>query len=148
MESKEILQIAPHKYPMLLVDRIIECTDAFIRAIKNVTINEPFFQGHFPSHPIYPGIMQVEGIAQSAGFLLRQYIPDSSSQIPLFMKIEESVFLKAIHPGDQMIYEVSLTQRLGDVFKLKGKVIVNAVVCTKAKIMVGCLPAIQENGTV
>ncbi len=148
MESKEILQIAPHKYPMLLVDRIIECTETFVRAIKNVSINEPFFQGHFPSHPIYPGIMQVEGIAQSAGLLLRQYFPDPSSNIPLFMKIEESVFLKAVRPGVQMIYEVWLTQRLGGVFKLKGKVIVNGIVCTKTKIMVGCVPAIHEKETI
>lgn len=136
MDIQQVLDIAPHRYPMLLVDRALEVTDTYVKAIKNVTINEPVFQGHFPSIPIYPGVLQIEGIAQSSGILIKQYCQQESI-IALFLKVDEAFFLHEIRPGDQMLYEVRLNQRFATMFKLDGTISVAGKTCTKARVMVG-----------
>ncbi|HEW91600.1 MAG TPA: 3-hydroxyacyl-ACP dehydratase FabZ [Thermotogaceae bacterium] len=135
MDIDMIMKILPHRYPFLLVDKVISIEEKKIVALKNTSINEPYFQGHFPNYPIVPGVLQIEGIAQSAGILLMR---DSSEDvIPLFLGIERARFKKEVRPGDQMIYEVTLSQSKGNVFRLSGIVKVDEKICTQAEILVG-----------
>jgi len=135
VDINEIMKILPHRYPFLLVDRVISIEENKIIALKNVSINEPYFQGHFPDYPIVPGVLQIEGIAQVAGILLMRRL--SEKVIPLFLGIEKARFKKEVKPGDQIIYEVTLIQSKGDIFKLAGIVKVDNKICTQAEIMVG-----------
>lgn len=119
IELKEIMSILPHRYPFLLVDRIIDYTpNEKVIGLKNVTINEPFFQGHFPGNPIMPGVLIVEAMAQVAGVLAFKSGMEGSGV--LFMSIEKVKFRKPIVPGDQIIFEVSVAHRRGNVWKFSG----------------------------
>ena len=128
---EEIMKILPHRYPFLLVDRIVEI-EAMKRvvAIKNVTINEPFFQGHFPGHPIMPGVLIVEAMAQAGGVLLMGTVDDPESKVVYFMSIDNIKFRKPVKPGDQLRFEVELVQLRSKVARIKGVAKVDgAVVC-------------------
>src|SRR5579872_803941 len=106
----EILKILPHRYPLLLIDRVLELKrKQRIVAIKNVTINEPFFVGHFPGLPIMPGVLIVEAIAQAGGALLLTEIEDRSDKVMVFTGIERAKFRKPVSPGDQLRLEVEVT---------------------------------------
>ncbi|MDI3473055.1 MAG: 3-hydroxyacyl-[acyl-carrier-protein] dehydratase [Thermotogaceae bacterium] len=135
MNIDDIMKVLPHRYPFLLVDKVIQMDAQKIVALKNVSINEPYFQGHFPEYPIFPGVLQIEGIAQCAGILLMHDL--SEKVIPLFLGIEKARFKREVRPGDQMIYEVTLQQSKGNVYKLHGLVKVNEKICTQAEILVG-----------
>jgi len=110
LDIHQILKILPHRYPLLLIDRVLELKrKERIVAIKNVTINEPFFNGHFPGLPIMPGVLIVEAIAQAGGALLLTEIQDRSDKVMVFTGIERAKFRKPVSPGDQLRLEVEVT---------------------------------------
>jgi UDP-3-O-[3-hydroxymyristoyl] N-acetylglucosamine deacetylase/3-hydroxyacyl-[acyl-carrier-protein] dehydratase len=127
----EIMKILPHRYPFLLVDRILELEpQKRIVGIKNVTINEPFFQGHFPGHPIMPGVLIVEAMAQVGGMLLMGTLDDPETKVVYFMSLDNIKFRKPVKPGDQLRFEVEMVQVRGKVCRIAGVAKVDgAVVC-------------------
>lgn len=133
MDIKEIQELLPHRYPFLLVDRIIEIEPG-VKAIgiKNVTINEEFFQGHFPGHPIMPGVLIIEAMAQVAGILaFRSGVKDAKSVY--FLSIEKAKFRKPVVPGDQLRFEVNVLQCRGNVWKFSGNALVEEKVAAEAE---------------
>lgn len=132
---EEIMKILPHRYPFLLVDRIVEM-EAMKRvvAIKNVTINEPFFQGHFPGHPIMPGVLIVEAMAQAGGVLLMGTVDDPDSKVVYFMSINNIKFRKPVKPGDQLRFEVDIIQLRGKVCRIAGVAKVDGQVVCEAEM--------------
>ncbi len=135
LESEEIMKLLPHRYPMLLVDRIIECDDkAHIVGIKNVTVNEPFFQGHFPGLPVMPGVLQLEAMAQTAGILLNR-IAGSPDGVPFFMAIDKAKFRRVVKPGDQMRIEVTITKLRSKMGRFEACVRVDGEVASEAEMM-------------
>ena len=120
----------PHRYPFLLVDRIIDMDkeEMTITGIKNVTINEEFFQGHFPGHPIMPGVLIVEGIAQCLGVLI---LDDSTDKVPYFAAIENVKFKAPVRPGDQLVYEVKVDKLRRNIVKANGVAKVDGKVVTE-----------------
>jgi len=111
LDILEIMALLPHRYPFLLIDRVVEIERIKrIVAIKNVTINEPFFEGHFPSYPIMPGVLIVEAMAQAGGALLLTEVPDRENKLLFFTGIEEAKFRRAVVPGDQVRLEVDVLQ--------------------------------------
>ena len=136
---KEIMEHIPHRYPFLLVDRVIELEkDKKIVTIKNVTINEPFFTGHFPGEPIMPGVLIVEAIAQSAGALHFLSRPDATSQNlnVRFIGIDKCRFRKPVIPGDQIRFEVEAVSHKRTIWKFRGKALVDEQLAAEAEIMV------------
>lgn len=135
MEIREIMQILPHRYPMLMIDRVLECDNAKkIVAVKNVTVNEAVFQGHFPGAPIMPGVLQLEAMAQAGGILI-SLATGEKSYIPLFMAIDNARFRKGIYPGDQMRIEIELLARRLRVIKIHGKVLTDGQLASEAELM-------------
>jgi len=128
---EEIMKILPHRYPFLLVDRIVEIEEKKrIVGIKNVTINEPFFQGHFPGHPIMPGVLIVEAMAQVGGVLLMGTVDDPETKVVYFMSLDNVKFRKPVKPGDQVRIEVDIVQLRNTVCRIKGVAKVDdGVVC-------------------
>jgi 3-hydroxyacyl-[acyl-carrier-protein] dehydratase len=113
LDINEIMQILPHRYPFLLIDRVVELVRMQrIVAIKNVTINEPFFQGHFPSYPIMPGVLMVEAMAQAGGALLLTEVPDRDDKLVLFTGIDGAKFRAPVVPGDQVRIEVEVLGKM------------------------------------
>ena len=127
----EIMKALPHRYPFLLVDRILEIEDKKrITGLKNVTINEPFFQGHFPGHPIMPGVLIIEAMAQVGGILLMGQIEDHQSKVVYFMSLDNVKFRRPVKPGDQLHFELQMIQIRGPVCKMRGLARVDGeVVC-------------------
>jgi len=132
IDIKEIMSILPHRYPFLLVDRVIELVpEQKAVGIKNVTMNEPFFQGHFPGNPVMPGVLIVEAMAQVAGVLAFKSGMEGTGV--LFLSIEKVKFRKPIIPGDQIVFEVNIIHRRGGVWKFSGIAKVNQKVATEAE---------------
>ena len=130
-----ILSVLPHRYPILLVDRVLEIEpQKRIVAIKNVTINEPIFNGHFPGRPVFPGVLLIEGMAQAGGLLLLQDVPDRSKKLIYFAGIEEAKFRRPVVPGDQVRYELEVLRLRSTFSKLAGKVTVDGQLCAEAVI--------------
>jgi len=122
LDIEDILRILPHRYPLLLVDRITHLTRTKrIVAIKNVTVNEPFFVGHFPDHPIMPGVLVVEAMAQAGGVLLLTEFPDRAEKLLLFTGIERARFRRPVRPGDQLRIEVDVLAWRGTAGRMQGK---------------------------
>jgi 3-hydroxyacyl-[acyl-carrier-protein] dehydratase len=122
LDIQDILRILPHRFPLLLVDRIIHLTRTKrIVAIKNVTINEPFFAGHFPNNPIMPGVLVVEAMAQAGGVLLLTEFPDRAEKLLLFTGIERARFRRPVIPGDQLRIEVDVLAWRGTAGRMQGK---------------------------
>jgi UDP-3-O-[3-hydroxymyristoyl] N-acetylglucosamine deacetylase/3-hydroxyacyl-[acyl-carrier-protein] dehydratase len=128
---EEIMKALPHRYPFLLVDRILELEPKKrVIGLKNVTINEPFFQGHFPGHPIMPGVLIVEAMAQVGGILLMGEFEDPDSKVVYFMSLDNVKFRRPVKPGDQIRFELDMTQIRGMVCKMRGVAKVDGeVVC-------------------
>ena len=120
LDVNEIRQILPHRYPFLLVDRIIELEPERIVGIKNVTVNEPFFNGHFPEFPVMPGVLIVEAMAQTAGVLVLKSIPDRDNKLVLLVSIDAAKFRRPVVPGDQLRIEMMVIRRKGSVAKMAG----------------------------
>ena len=137
MDILEIMSLLPHRYPFLLIDRVVEMErKQRIVAIKNVTINEPHFQGHFPDYPIMPGVLMVEAIAQTGGALLLTEIPDRDSKLMVFTGIENARFRRPVVPGDQLKLEIKVVNwRGGDFAKLEGRATVDGNLCAEATLM-------------
>ena len=130
-----ILSVLPHRYPILLVDRVLELEpQKRIVAIKNVTVNEPIFQGHFPGRPVFPGVLLIEGMAQAGGLLLLHDIPDRSKKLIYFAGIEEAKFRRPVVPGDQVRYELEVLRLRSTFSKLAGRVTVDGQLCAEAVI--------------
>ena len=139
MTIDEIKKLLPHRYPFLFVDSVREMTDEKIIAQKNCTINEPFFQGHFPDYPIMPGVLQIEGLAQVAGIFLKNKYKEEldKSIVPLFLGIDKARFKREIRPSDVLIYEVKLEEKRETIFFVSGKITCGENLCTKARLMLG-----------
>ena len=134
ISCQEIMDLLPHRYPFLLVDRIVELEPGKrIVGIKNVTINEPFFQGHFPGHPIMPGVLIVESVAQVGGILALKEM-GGGKRIAYFGAIDNVKFRRPVVPGDQLRIEVDVVAHRGPVWKMHGEVKVDGVVAAKADV--------------
>lgn len=132
IDVKEIQSLLPHRYPFLLVDRVIEVVpNEKAVGIKNVTINEPFFQGHFPGNPVMPGVLMIEAMAQVSGVLA--FKSGISGKAVYFLTIEKARFRKPVVPGDQLRMEVSVTHRRGNVWKFTGKTYIDDKVVSEAE---------------
>jgi beta-hydroxyacyl-ACP dehydratase FabZ len=137
---KEIQELLPHRYPFLLIDRIIEMeANKSIVGIKNVTINEPFFQGHFPGHPIMPGVLLLEAMAQTGGVLALRSAADAGTNIKdkiiYFMTIDKAKFRKPVVPGDQVRFELEQIKDRGNIKGYKAKALVDGAVVAEAELM-------------
>jgi 3-hydroxyacyl-[acyl-carrier-protein] dehydratase len=130
-----ISELLPHRYPFLLVDRILEMTEERVVGIKNVTFNEPHFTGHFPGIPVMPGVLIVEAMAQTAGVLVLSYIPDRDKKLVLLASIEEAKFRKQVVPGDQLRIEMTVLKRKASVARMQGTATVDGQVVASAILM-------------
>jgi beta-hydroxyacyl-ACP dehydratase FabZ len=135
MDIQAIRDILPHRYPMLLVDRIEELEPDRIVGIKNVTANEPFFAGHFPDYPVMPGVLITEAMAQVAGVLVLSSIPDRHTKLVLLASVEEAKFRKQVRPGDQLRIEMKVLRRKATIAKMSGTASVDGVVVAEAIMM-------------
>ena len=131
MDVNRIMQVLPHRYPFLMIDKVIHLDDQVVTAVKNVTINEPFFQGHFPGNPIMPGVMQIEALAQTGGILVMNTVPDPENYWQYFLGIENARFRKKVLPGDTIIFHCQLLAPIKrGIAKMRGQAFVNGkVVC-------------------
>lgn len=136
-DINEILTFLPHRYPFILVDRITELVRGDrILGLKNVTINEPFFQGHFPQTPVMPGVLVIEAMAQVGGVLVYDSLPETErGKLVYFMGIDKARFRKPVVPGDQLIIDVVWTKKRGNVSKMSGKALVDGDLVTEAEVM-------------
>jgi beta-hydroxyacyl-ACP dehydratase FabZ len=130
LEANAILNVLPHRYPFLLVDRVVSIEEGRAVAIKNVTINEPFFQGHFPGQPIMPGVLVLEALAQVGGILAFQTAKEAENHLVIFVGIDRAKFRRPVVPGDQLRLEVTLLHKRHPYWRLRGEAYVdNALVC-------------------
>ncbi len=138
MDIHEILEYLPHRYPILMVDRVLECEPGKrIVAIKNVTMNEPFFPGHYPHHPVMPGVLIVEALAQTAAILSFKTMggkPDGNS-VYYFVGIDHARFKRPVTPGDQLVMEVSILASKRGIWKFAGVARVDGQVAAEAEVM-------------
>ncbi len=130
----EVMELIPHRYPILLVDRIVEYTPGVSAVgLKNVTFNEPHFNGHFPGWPVMPGVLIVEAMAQTSACLVVKTLgEEAKGKIVYFMSIEEAKFRKPVTPGDQLHIHVEVVQNRRNVWKFKGEAKVNGIICAEA----------------
>jgi len=137
----EIMARLPHRYPFLLVDRVLDFVEnESIRALKNVSINEPHFNGHFPGHPIMPGVLIVEAMAQVGGVLALSSASTEKEHLMYFTGIDAAKFRKPVRPGDQIIFEISVLRRRGGMYKFKGEAFVDGKVVCTATLMASVFP--------
>ena len=136
-DIRKIMELLPHRYPFILVDRIVEMVpDERIVGLKNVTINEPFFQGHFPGAPIMPGVLIIEAMAQAGGILVNaSRSEEKRKELVYFMGIDKARFRKPVVPGDQLVLEIIWTKRRGDVSKMSAKATVDGTLVAEAEVM-------------
>src|SRR6202051_2701767 len=135
LDIQAIRDILPHRYPMVLVDAILELEEERIVGIKNVTVNEPFFVGHFPDFPVMPGVLIVEAMAQVAGVLVLKSIPDRKNKLVLLASINEAKFRRPVLPGDQLRIEMKVTKRKASIAKMHGQATVNGLVVAETELM-------------
>jgi beta-hydroxyacyl-ACP dehydratase FabZ len=145
---QEIMELLPHRYPFLLVDRIVEWDPGKrIVGIKNVTINEPFFQGHFPGHPIMPGVLIVEALAQTGGILALKAM-GGKKRIAYFTGIDNCKFRRPVVPGDQIRLEITVIAHKGPVWKMHGEALVDGAVAAKGDVTATIPDGVEPGGQV
>ena len=138
MDIYEVMKHLPHRYPFLLIDRVLDYTAGeSLTAIKNVTVNEPFFPGHFPHRPVFPGVLMLEALAQATGILAFKTTEDLPSEESLyyFVGIDNARFKKPVEPGDQLLMEVEVVKRKRDMWKFKAQASVDGQVVCSAELM-------------
>ena len=136
MDITEIMKIIPHRPPFLLVDKIFELSETHVIGMKNVTMNEPFFEGHFPGTPVMPGVLQIEAMAQAGGVLLLNTVPDPQNYITLFMKMDNIKFKRPVVPGDSMLFKLDLiTPIRRGICHMRGYIFVNGNLMTQGDLM-------------
>lgn len=141
MGEDEIQRILPHRYPFLFVDRVLEWGERRVRALKNITRNEPFFMGHFPEHPIMPGVLILEGMAQTAGLLVSRTQPGHFGYL---VGIDRARFRRPVHPGDQLIYEAELRRRREGFYRAWACASVEGTVVAEALLSIAVTQEISE----
>jgi len=128
--------ILPHRYPFLLIDKIVELDENAIVGVKNVTINEPFFQGHFPGNPVMPGVLQIEAMAQAGGVLALHNVEEPERWSTYFMKIDAVKFKRKVGPGDTVVFHLQLTSPIRrGIVQMKGTAYVNGLVVSEGELM-------------
>ena len=136
-DAKDILNILPHRHPFLLVDRIVECNDKdWIVGIKAVAANEPCFQGHFPGMPVFPGVLQLEAMAQTAGILLNKLL-GSEGKVSFYLGVDKAKFRRMVVPGDQLRIEIKLLKMRLGMARVAGKALVEGEVACQAEMLFG-----------
>ncbi|MBM9614976.1 3-hydroxyacyl-ACP dehydratase FabZ [Desulfobulbus rhabdoformis] len=136
VDIKQIMEILPHRYPFLLVDRIVELDQGkTITGIKNVTINEPFFQGHFPGEPVMPGVLILEAMAQVGGILACLTDEAMIGRLVYFAGLDKARFRRVVRPGDQLVLKLEMLKQKGKVIKMAGKAYVDDQVAAEAELM-------------
>ncbi len=145
LDILEIMAILPHRYPFLLIDRVVEMErKQRIVAIKNVTMNEPHFQGHFPDYPIMPGVLMVEAIAQTGGALLLTEIPDRDDKLMVFTGIDDAKFKRPVTPGDQLRIEVTVVNWRTRAVKMHGVITVEGKVVCESTVTCMVVPRVRK----
>jgi len=135
IDSKRLMTMIPHRYPFLLLDRLIDVRRGFsATGIKNVTVNEPFFQGHFPGHPVMPGVLIVEAMAQTAAALVIEGLAVAGTPIVYFMSIDNAKFRKPVIPGDQLRLHMTKDRKRGNVWRFNGIATVDGITVAEASI--------------
>jgi len=135
MDIAKIMGYLPHRYPFLLVDRILELTSEEVVGLKNVTINEPFFQGHFPGEPIMPGVLIIEALAQTGAVLAFTLVSDFRGKPIYFMGMDKVRFRKPVRPGDQLILKLKILKRRGPTFKMSAEAFVGEQLVAEAELL-------------
>ena len=135
MDIVRIKELLPHRYPFLLVDRIVECTSEGIVGIKNVSGNEAFFEGHFPNDPIMPGVLILEAMAQTGGLFVLTHYPECRNKPFYFASLDKVRFRKPVRPGDQLVMKVKLQKQRGTFFRLAGEAFVDDMMVAEAEMM-------------
>ena len=133
MDIGLVMQMLPHRYPFLMIDRVAKLEGNHICAIKNISANEPHFQGHFPGHPIMPGVLQLEAIAQAAGILMQKRA-ETSGKIAYFMAANDVKWRKPVIPGDELVIDVEMTKLRGKIGKAKGVCTVQGEIVSEAEV--------------
>jgi len=137
----QIMQHLPHRYPFLLIDRVLSFEkEKSIRVLKNVTFNEPQFTGHFPNHPVMPGVLLIEAMAQAGGMLAFQSVEDDREYLVYFTGIDGVKFRKPVRPGDQVIFELTCLRRRGFMWKLRGEAFVDDVLVCEGTLTATLVP--------
>ena len=134
-DIQDLLEVMPHRYPFLLIDRVLEVGETTIKAVKNVTFNEPQFMGHFPDRPVMPGVLLVEAMAQAGGYLLFRQIEDREGKLIMFTGIDCCRFRRPVVPGDQVIFELEVVSIKRTFAKLHGKALVDGELACEATLM-------------
>src|SRR5215210_2760004 len=135
LDIQAIEKLLPHRYPFLLVDRIVELEEMRVVGVKNVTMNEPHFTGHFPGHPVMPGVLIIEAMAQVAGVLVLSKIPDREKKLVFLATIEEAKFRKPVVPGDQLRLEVNILKLKPSVAKMQCVALVDGAKVAEAQLV-------------
>ncbi len=148
MDVQEISEILPHRYPMLMVDRILEITDESIVGIKNVTVNEPHFAGHFPGFPVMPGVLIIEAMAQVAGILVATLAPHTRGKLMFLASIEDAKFRRPVVPGDQLRIEMKIVRLKTTIAKIQGVASVDGQPVAEATLMCKLTERLSENQSV
>jgi len=147
-DIQEILDLLPHRYPFLLIDRVVEFERAKrLVAIKNVTINEPFFQGHFPGYPIMPGVLVVEAMAQAGGILMMSEYADRHSKLVVFTGIERCKFRRPVTPGDQIRFEIDVLAFRSRAGRMQGRALVDGKLACEATLTCQVVPKNRAQAT-
>jgi len=141
MDIQEIMRFLPHRYPLLLIDRVLELEPRQrILCVKNVTFNEPHFQGHFPDYPLMPGVLMVEAIAQAGGALLLREYPNRDSMLMVFTGIDDAKFRRPVTPGDQLKIEVTVVNWRSRAVKMRGVATVDGKIACEATVTCQIVP--------
>jgi 3-hydroxyacyl-[acyl-carrier-protein] dehydratase len=142
---QEIMDFLPHRYPFLLIDRVVEFEPAKrLVAIKNVTMNEPFFQGHFPGLPIMPGVLVIEAMAQAGAIIMMTEMPDRQTKLAVFTGIEKAKFRRQVTPGDQLRIEVEVLAFKSRVGRMEAKALVDGKLACQATLTCAIVPRVRE----